>query len=428
MPSLYACIPACGRVFGGSGPLTTHQRHCRIWHSDQLEVRKKYREAKSHRSKTAREKLFLSKATPVSGNEIPMVVDSNLEPPITSFNMSTEANGSLSTESGRPKRSRRLPARYRDALPVPPIPVITPPSEPEPTGSRIKWLMLIVRDRFVTAINVFGIWRDYPHRPSYDPDTLIDSVDLSNHRSPPTANASSLNSMPPPPWPFANMTIWRLMSWFNSGSNLKTELEVNRLAKEICDAGGFPDSDLDGFDVRRENKRWDLAQKSRLSGDDFQEATLEIPVPSGEPNKDPEIFPIPGFHFQSLISVIKAAFESPLADHFHLSPYRLFRKSPITNEDERIFSELYDSDAFIAAHDEIQRNGPLPPDDLGCTREKIVAALMFWLDSTHLTDFGTAKIWPIYLVFGNLSKYIRAQPTSGAWHHLAYIPSVCSFS
>jgi hypothetical protein len=215
------------------------------------------------------------------------------------------------------------------------------------------------------------------------------------------------------------------MRWFNSGSNLKTEAEVNRLAKEIRDAGGFPDSDLDGFDVRRENKRLDAAQKSRPFGDDFQEATLDISVPSGDSGKDPQQFPVPGFHFRSIISVIKAAFESPLADHFHLSPYKLLRKSPTTNEDERVFSELYDSDAFIAAHDDIQRHGLLPPDDLGCTREKIIAALMFWSDSTHLTDFGTAKIWPIYLVFGNLSKYIRARPTSGAWHHLAYIPSVC---
>jgi len=208
---------------------------------------------------------------------------------------------------------------------------------------------------------------------------------------------------------------------------LKTETEVNRLAKEIHDAGGFPDSDLNGFDVRRENKCLDAAQKSRPFGDNFLEVTLDVPVPSGDPSKDPEMFPVPGFHFRSIISLIKAAFESPLADHFHLSPYKLFRKSPITNEGERIFSELYNSDVFLAAHDDIQRHGLLPPDDLGCTREKIIAALMFWSDSTHLTDFGTAKIWPIYLVFGNLSKYIRARPTSGAWHHLAYIPSVSPF-
>jgi hypothetical protein len=361
-------------------------------------------------------------------SEAPMAVDPILEPVPSILNTSlsppAEANVSY-TESGRPKRSRRLPSRFRDTLPVPPIPVTNPPPEPESSGSRIKRLTLIVRDQFITAINVFGIWRDYLHRPSYDPDTLVNSEDLSNVGPPSTTNTEPPATTPPPPWPFSNMTIWRLMNWFNSGSNLKTEAEVNRLAKEIRDAGGFPDSDLDGFNVRRENKRLDAAQKLQPFGDGFQEAQLEIPVPSGDPEKDPEMFPVPGFHYRSITSIIKAAFLSPLADHFHLSPYKLFRKSPITNEDERIFSELYDSDAFIAAHDDIQRHGLLPPDDLGCRREKTIAALMFWSDSTHLTDFGTAKIWPIYLVFGNLSKYIRARPTSGAWNHLAYIPSVC---
>jgi hypothetical protein len=356
--------------------------------------------------------------------EVPMAID----PPSPGSESVAEVDANLFTGSGRPKRSRRLPARYRDKLPAPPAPVDNLPPEPEPTGSRIKRLTLIVRDRLVTVANIFGIWRDYPHRPSYDPDALVDSEDLSNHKSSPTANPPSPASTPLPPWPFANMTIWRLMNWLNSGSNLKTEAAVNLLAKEIRDAGGFPASHLSGFDVRQENKRLDAAQKSRPFGDDFQETTLDIPVPSGDPGKDPETFPVPGFHFRSITSLIKAAFDSPLADYFHLSPYKLFRKSPITNEDERIFSELYDSDAFITAHDEIQRHGLLPPDDLGCTREKIIAALMFWSDSTHLTDFGTMKIWPIYLVFGNLSKYIRARPTSGAWHHLAYIPSVSPFS
>ena len=71
MSSLYACIPAYGRVFIDSGPLTTHQRHCRIWHANQLKVRRRYREAEARRSKTAREKLQLSRVTVVSTLSIP---------------------------------------------------------------------------------------------------------------------------------------------------------------------------------------------------------------------------------------------------------------------------------------------------------------------------------------------------------------------
>ncbi|KAJ3963332.1 hypothetical protein EV361DRAFT_222660 [Lentinula raphanica] len=49
---------------------------------------------------------------------------------------------------------------------------------------------------------------------------------------------------------------------------------------------------------------------------------------------------------------------------------------------------------------------------------------MFWSDSTHLTSFGNASLWPIYMMFGNLSKYIRSRPNSGACQHIAYIPSL----
>ena len=46
---------------------------------------------------------------------------------------------------------------------------------------------------------------------------------------------------------------------------------------------------------------------------------------------------------------------------------------------------------------------------------------MFWSDSTHLANFGTAKLWPIYMMLGNLSKYVCALPSSGACMHIAYV-------
>jgi len=52
--------------------------------------------------------------------------------------------------------------------------------------------------------------------------------------------------------------------------------------------------------------------------------------------------------------------------------------------------------------------------------------MMIWSDSTHLTSFGTASLWPVYLYFGNQSKYTRAKPSEFAAHHLAYIPKVIS--
>jgi len=76
-------------------------------------------------------------------------------------------------------------------------------------------------------------------------------------------------------------------------------------------------------------------------------------------------------------------------------------------------------DVFLDKHDKVQHAATGDPT---CKCEKVVAALMLWSDATHLATFGTAKIWPIYLLFGNLSKYVQCQPNSGATKHLAYIP------
>ncbi len=151
---------------------------------------------------------------------------------------------------------------------------------------------------------------------------------------------------------------------------------------------------------------------------------MDILVPSGESHIEGSTFKVPGLLHRKLTSVIREAFEGPLAHLYHYSPFKLFRKSPISGKDERIHGEIFTSDAFLEETERVQRHGQVPLDDPGCKREKVVAALMFSSDATMLTQFGVAKGWPIYLMFGNLSKYVRAQPGSGAMHHLAYIPSV----
>jgi len=99
----------------------------------------------------------------------------------------------------------------------------------------------------------------------------------------------------------------------------------------------------------------------------------------------------------------------------------MYRTQPDGKGKERIFSEIYDSDVLWDEHNKVQR---AVTDDPMCKWEKVVAALMFWSDATHLASFGTAKLWPIYMLFGNLSKYVRCQPDSGATKHIAYIPTL----
>jgi Plavaka transposase len=332
------------------------------------------------------------------------------------------------TRTGRV--ANRLPKRYRDVQPAAPVPVQQTPSTPKPI---IRRVVLHVRDLMRTVANAFGLIREYHHRPSYDPDEYVTAEDLANfntgHSSvASTSGVASYNTHPPPPWPFENMTKFLLMNWANSGSIQKTEAEITRLGREVISSPDFKVEELGSFDAHRENQRMDKAISSAesnapFSRDGWREVRVDIQIPVASRTKPPppsRTFSIPGLHHRSLVEVIKAAWSEDMARRFHLSPFKRIHIDPKTKVETRVYDEAYTGDAWIEAHDDLQKQ----PNEPGCQLEKVIAGLMFWSDSTHVTSFGTAKVWPLYLYFANLSKYIRAQPTSGACHHVAYIPSV----
>jgi hypothetical protein len=86
----------------------------------------------------------------------------------------------------------------------------------------------------------------------------------------------------------------------------------------------------------------------------------------------------------------------------------------------KIYGELYQSPAFMDAHQKLQES-PGEPD---CNLPRAVVSLMFWSDATHLTNFGNAKLWPVYLYFGNESKYRRCKPSCHLGNHVAYFQKV----
>ena len=219
-----------------------------------------------------------------------------------------------------------------------------------------------------------------------------------------------------------NESVKMLMNWKNSGISSKLDAEVNRLVKDVLLDPKFKAEDLQDFSVAKENQRSDAAEKKTPFADSFQTADINIEVPSGDKSIPPATFSVPGLLYRKLTTVIQATFSSPLSSHFHFSPFMLFHQSP-SSEEQRVFSKVYNSDVCIDEHDNIQC-ALLPPDEPLCKLEKVLAILMIWSDSTHVANFGTAKLWPIYLLFGNISKYIRGQPNSGTCQHVAYIPSL----
>jgi Plavaka transposase len=335
------------------------------------------------------------------------------------------------TPATRTQKHCRIPATYDDVHPEGPAP-LTPIHDPvAPPMPSICRVILHVRDCLRTGVNRFNLLREYLYRPSYDPDHVVSLNELSDYSTRRAVENKGDTDQPSnAPWPFKNSSIYLLMEWMITGSNKKSIGEVDRLVKDVLCAKEFRVEDLHGFSAQRENQRLDdcstdpVDSKLPLGGDGWIESDVTISVPTGlrDPSGKGLPFSIPGLHYRSLLATIKAALVDTTSQRFHFSPFKRIWKHPDGSE-ERVFDEVYTSDAWLEAHNILQKQRNEPE----CKLEKVILGLMFWSDSTHLASFGTASVWPLYMYFANLSKYLRGKPGSGAAHHVAYIPSVRLF-
>jgi Plavaka transposase len=155
----------------------------------------------------------------------------------------------------------------------------------------------------------------------------------------------------------------------------------------------------------------------------WHRSPIEISVPfhNRAKNSGPKNFIVGELYHRSLVSVIHEKLVDPHDDqYFHYEPFQLFWNPTDSSDDIRVHGELYTSPAFLEAHRELQDS----PREPGCDLPRVVVAMMFASDATHLTSFGNAKLWPCYLFFGNESKYHRCKPTYNLCNHVAYFQAV----
>ncbi|KAK0183720.1 hypothetical protein F5146DRAFT_1147315 [Armillaria mellea] len=229
-------------------------------------------------------------------------------------------------------------AKQANIMPQPLEPIPSPTDTPDTPA-----------DPTITGPQHVILLQEYPHHPSYDPNALFQPEDLFNFcnnssQATPINPDSLLNVEPPtvtpatspsfaPPWPFANMTCFRLMLWANNGYNQKSEAKVDKLINNVILSPHFNQDNLKDFHCHLENACMDTAAAAgeNLLLQAFKETEVSIDVPSGDIN--------------------------------------------------------------------------VPSDDAGCTLEKVITTFIIFSDATHLAQFRNAKVWLIYLAFGNLSKY-----------------------
>ncbi|KIK72932.1 hypothetical protein PAXRUDRAFT_83997, partial [Paxillus rubicundulus Ve08.2h10] len=218
------------------------------------------------------------------------------------------------------------------------------------------------------------------------------------------------------------------MCWQYSGSTSKSISELNHLWSYINDPL-FNLADEISFSHGREWKLIEIYLQDHSSpfwaDHGWPRSSINIPLVKekvkSDSEDDPEIpkLTINNILHQLIINIIKSVFEDSISSTFHMTPFQQFWNAT-DNCILKVYSEAYSSPEILDTYEQINSL----PREAGDNYERVVASLMLWSDATQLANFGDALLWPVYLFFGNQSKYTCRRPTSGACHHVAYIPKV----
>jgi len=260
---------------------------------------------------------------------------------------------------------RKLPKRFRDMLPEPPLPLpptadifwlSTPVSSPSTelahsftesnsadpplssdtlTGQALETRL---RQVYRTQSNSFGLFRLYDKEflPVHDPEDMSDNIAGSR---PPGARmllttSAQLSNTENPFYPYPNKASLRLGDWYWNQGALKSKDSFRQLLDIIGSPSFRPD------DIR--NTKWtsidhflgtlttdeDLEQSIEWLDNDagWMRTTVAIsaPFPRRSANPGPKDYSVPDFYHRSLISIIRERVLDPNDHHlFHYEPYEL---------------------------------------------------------------------------------------------------------
>jgi hypothetical protein len=344
-------------------------------------------------------------------------------------------------------RNRKLPQRYLDILPctlpcaAPRFPSQEPliPPDLDAVCHPVRVETPHVLDSCApvhsasSAPNIFGLTRKYhgDRFPDHDAEDHLTFGDLCNRNPTPPQPADPVVSERTF-LPYPNESSFALGHWYWNEGQQKTLSGFQKLI-EIVGNPSFLPSDVLHTDWSQINSL--LADPQVEKGDNDAEwmdaadegwhiTEIKISVPFHRNSREPgtKIYRAASLYHRSLIAVMRERVADPHDfRYFHIEPYQLLWSSPLNpGQAIHVHGELYTSESFLRAHVELQQSTGEP----GCQLTRVICAFMFWSDETHLTSFGSTKLWPIYAFFGNESKYRRGKPSCNSCNHVAYLEKV----
>ena len=335
-------------------------------------------------------------------------------------------------------RENQLAEASRQEPPLPATNIVPPASRsPSPQPPSYQPLQ--------SVIDGFGLSRFYPVKPSSIPDPTRVTFE--------EGTAPTLTPTPPKRrrlrdilklYPNLSSFLFDHQFWMSSSS--KSHNDHNSL-RDVITREDFDPSDLKsvnfeaiekdlrqtggsgwretlltirvpkGIKLTKAAKRAAVTEQSRLHRGEPSTVTVERSVPSAP-------ITVHDFQHRRICDIIRETFSlDPAAHTFHYHPYELKWTPPGSDSAERVHGELYTSQAWLDEDAKVQ-SLTLDPTETDKEAPRAVAAIMLASDATLLGPFASSKAWPVYVYFGNQSKYDRAKPTQHPAHHLAYLPSV----
>jgi hypothetical protein len=235
---------------------------------------------------------------------------------------------------------------------------------------------------------------------------------------------------PPVYGPYPNKSSFQLGEWFWNHGIQKSQASFQELVSIVGDRDFRPEH-IQDTNWRKINNQLARGGEMEWVDEDAEwstsSVTISTPFHRLTSHPGPQSYTVAKFHHRSLVAIIQNKLRNTKhGPHFHYDPYELLWQPHNNNQQQpmHVHGELYTSTAFREAHQALQNSPPEP----GCNLPRVIVALMFWSDSTHLTNFGDTKLWPLYLFFGNESKYRRGKPSSNLCEHVAYFERVCILS
>lgn len=283
----------------------------------------------------------------------------------------------------------------------------------------------------------FGVFQKYDSVPSHNPDDVDpfeDNIPRQTSFAERIGSNLHISSASRDSNPLAdseNPTCDLLLGWWSQGSCDGVE-RLNQLV-ECLNSPYFDKSQLKDINIRKaihqfeKRNGFSKSKATLVPGDGWKTGSINIRLPCAtvkQREEDAPEFVVHGMLYRDPVAVITKELRDPDSfERIHLRPFEEWWKPSESNDPIRVYSDVYTSNAMLEADRRLRESQNMAAP-FGPQLETFTVSVGLYSDSTNLTAFSNASLWPVYMFIGNESKYLHSKPNSFSAHHIAYLPTV----